>query len=202
MCRYICKCNYKRSSPTNIAPWTPKKRKRTLPDQAKGSPLLKETHSKVTSSKERAPGDNSSTRDMNIDVDDEEDRFAKSLPLPFLPTTPNKGSSILARDQSGDDNVNHSKEPTTCNTIRSTESVRRNLDTDSKQLVPGKHIWFGGKPQYPQQRVWTFHKIPRSDEYEILQEHKSENKVAVKRLKTGITYITRFADSNKLRLET
>ena len=49
---------------TNIAPWTPKKRKRSLPGQVKGSSLSIETLRKVTSSKERGRGHYSSTRDM------------------------------------------------------------------------------------------------------------------------------------------
>lgn len=177
---------------TNIAAGTPKKRKRILLDQAKGSSLSKETPQKVTSSIERARSDNSSSRDMNFDVDDEEDRFAKSLPLPSLPTTPNTRNSILARDQSGDDNENYSKEHTTCNTMRSTESDQRNLDNDSKQLVPGKRIWHSINPQDRRQRVWTFHKIPRSDEYEILQKHTSKNTFTVKLLRTGATYKVRI----------
>ena len=47
----------------------------------------------ATLNKERACKDNSSTRDMNIDLDDD-DPFAKSLPIPSQTTTRNTENSI------------------------------------------------------------------------------------------------------------
>ena len=47
----------------------------------------------ATLNKERACKDNSSTRDMNIDLDDD-DPFAKSLPIPSQTTTRNRENSI------------------------------------------------------------------------------------------------------------
>ena len=49
----------------------------------------------ATLNKERACKDNSSTRDMNIDLDDDDDDpFAKSLPIPSQTTTRNTENSI------------------------------------------------------------------------------------------------------------
>jgi len=77
--------------------------------------------------------------------------------------------------------------------------LRKNEHSDSKKLLPGKHIWYGMNPRDPKLKVWAFHKFTPSDEYEILQRHISENMVTVKRLKTGVTYKIRFLE--KLRLK-
>ena len=79
---------------------------------------------------------------------------------------------------------------------------RRNELSDGKQLIPGTHIWYGGKTRDDKPlNNWAFHKFARSDEYEILEKHAPEL-VTVKRLKTGKTYKVRFPENLRLKLAT
>lgn len=169
------------------------KRKRTLPDQAKPIPQ------KVTLT-EKDRDENSSTRDMNID----DDRFSKSLPLPSQTTTCNTENSILPRNLSSDDNKNYAEELAKPKMITPAGSPQRiNEHADSKLLVPGKHIWYGADPQDTKHRVWAFNKVPGSEEYVIVQMHLSENKMTVRRLRTNATYKIKIrCDSIRIMLET
>ena len=125
---------------TNIELINPKKQmrlivkgKRLLHDHVTGSNLPIAIHQRAALNNELVC-DDKSARDMNIEMDDDEDRLARSLPLTSPATTRSTVNSIPAHDLSRDDNKDNSEEPM----IRAEESAQRNNGySESKQLLQG-----------------------------------------------------------------
>ena len=74
-------------------------------------------------------------------------------------------------------------------------SSKKDEHSNSKQLVPGEHIWWGVNPENPTWLGYTFHRFSGSEEYEILQKHIPGDVFSLKLLRTGETFKVRLPEN-------